>query len=172
MDGCTGIRPLAPPAILPEKMVHAPVLASLPAPLAHESESAYPAPAMAHNSGARPERMKVMALTAREDAARTAQALAIVAQWNAELGAGKLPQFSPTLEASFRARRPWLNIFCGGCQQQHEIDLRRIVRPKDFPIMALRAALVCERCRGGLEPRLLSLEVHPYDRGRGMASES
>ena len=63
---------------------------------------------MAHNSGARPERMKVMALTAREHAARTAQALAIVDQWNAELGAGKLPQFSPTLEAAFRARRPWL----------------------------------------------------------------
>jgi hypothetical protein len=44
-------------------------------------------------------------------------------------------------------------LFCPGCQQQHEIDLRRIVRPRDFPIMALRAALVCETmCRGGGPP--------------------
>jgi hypothetical protein len=128
--------------------------------------------AMAHNTGARPEYMKVMALTARKDAARNAQARAIVGRWNTELSAGRLPQFSPTLEAAFRARRPWLNMFCGGCQQRHEIDLRRIVRPKDFPIMALRAALVCEMCRGGPEPSLVGLEEQPYDRRRDMASRS
>jgi hypothetical protein len=80
---------------------------------------------MGHNSRARPERIRIAALTAREKAARDAQAAAIVDRWCAELAAGQRPQFSPTLEAAFRARRPWLRLFCAGCQQQYEIDLRK-----------------------------------------------
>jgi hypothetical protein len=126
---------------------------------------------MAHNSGARPERMKIAALSARDNAARDAQAVSIVDKWCAEIAAGKRPQFSPTLEAAFRAKRPWLRLYCAGCQQQHELDLRKIVRPQDFPIMALRAALHCEACRGGPEPQLLGLEAFPYDRSKLTAKD-
>ena len=62
-----------------------------------------------------------------------------------------------------RLRARVLRLYCDGCQQQPEIDLRKIVRPAEFPIMALRAALVCEMCRGGPEPRLLGLEMRPFD---------
>jgi hypothetical protein len=55
---------------------------------------------MGHNSGARTERMRIATLTARDKAARDAQAAAIIDQWNAELAAAKRPQFSPTLEAA------------------------------------------------------------------------
>ena len=43
--------------------------------------------------------------------------------------------------------------------------LRKIVRPKDFPIMGLRAAMVCESmCRGvGPEPQLLGVHPLPFD---------
>ena len=128
---------------------------------------------MGHNSGARTEQMRIATLTAREKAARDAQARAIVEKWNAELAAAKRPQFSPTLEAAFRARRPWLRLFCAGCQQQYEIDLRKIVRPQDFPIMALRGALVCESmCRGGgPAPQLLGLEAVPFDHGKRTAAD-
>ena len=128
---------------------------------------------MGHNSGARPERMRIASLTARDEAARDAQARAIVERWCAELAAAKRPQFSPTLEAAFRARRPWLRLFCAGCQQQYEIDLRRIVRPKDFPIMVLRGALVCESmCRGdGPAPQLLGLERVPFDHSKRTAED-
>ena len=128
---------------------------------------------MGHNSGARPERMRIAALTARDETARYAQARAIVDSWCAELAAAKRPQFSPTLEAAFRARRPWLRLFCAGCQQQYEIDLRKVVRPKDFPIMALRGALVCESmCRGGgPAPQLLGLERLPFDHGKRTAED-
>ena len=110
-----------------------------------------------------PQRIKLIALSARDAAARDAQARTIVDKWNVELAAGKRPQFSPTLEAAFRARRPWLRLHCPGCDQVYEIDLRKIVRPQDFPIMALRAALVCESiCRGqGPQPRLLALAAAP-----------
>jgi len=128
---------------------------------------------MAHNSGGRPERMRIAVLTARQERARNAQAVTIVDHWNAELATGKRPQFSPTLEAAFRSCRPWLRVFCAGCSQQYEIDLQKIVRPKDFPIMALRAAMVCESlCRGeGPEPQWLGLTRARFDRseaiGRG-----
>jgi hypothetical protein len=84
------------------------------------------------------------------------------------------PQFSPTIEAAFRARRPWLRLFCAGCQQQYEIDLRRIVRPADFPIMALRAALVCESMYlgDGPVPQLLGLERVPFDHRKRTAERT
>jgi hypothetical protein len=92
---------------------------------------------------------------------------------NAELAAGKRPQFSPTLEAALRARHPWLRLFSAGGQKQYEIDLRKIVRPADFPIMALRAALVCESmCRGGAPaPQLLGLETVPLDYNKRTAAD-
>jgi hypothetical protein len=128
---------------------------------------------MGHNSGQRTEELRVAALTARDKAARDAQARAIVEKWCAELAGNKRPQFSPTLEAAFRARRPWLRLYCPGCQQQYEIDLRKIVRPQDFPIMALRAVLVCESmCLGsGPAPQLLGLERVPFDYNKRTADE-
>jgi hypothetical protein len=75
---------------------------------------------MGHNSGRRLEDMKIAALRARETAARDAEARLIVEKWNLELSGRTRPQFSPTLEAAFRARRPWLQLYCPGCQQQYE----------------------------------------------------
>ena len=123
--------------------------------------------------GRRTEEVVVAALTARDKAARDAQAVAIVERWNTELASAKRPQFSPTLEAAFRARRPWLRLFCAGCQKHYEIDLRKIVRPQDFPIMALRGALVCESmCRGdGPAPLLLGLERVPFDHSKRTAED-
>ena len=53
-----------------------------------------------------------------------------------------------------------------GRSDQYEIDLRKIVRPADFPIMGLRAVMVCESmCRGdGPEPQLLGLERAAFER--------
>ena len=124
---------------------------------------------MGHNSGRREETERAT----REfliSHARDQQAALIVDRWNTELADGKRPQFSPTLEAAFRARRPWLRVYCPGCQMQNDVDLRRIVRPQDFPIASLRAALVCETmCRGqGPMPVLRGLHQLPIDLKRVM----
>lgn len=110
-----------------------------------------------------PERMARDRQAGRE---RAVAAVLAVDAWNAVLAAGDRPLVSPTIEAAVRARRPWLRLYCAGCRQQYEIDLRKIVRPPDFPIMGLRAAMVCESmCRGdGPEPQLLGLEQFPFDR--------
>ena len=122
---------------------------------------------MGHNSG-RKEQTERETREAIASFARDQQATAIVDRWNAELADRKRPQFSPTLEAAFRSGRPWLRVYCPGCQQQTDVDLRRIVRPQAFPVMGLRAALVCETlCRGqGPTPELLGLHQLPFERRR------
>jgi hypothetical protein len=70
----------------------------------------------------------------------------IVARWNAELAADQAPQFSPTIQAALRAERPFLRLLCPGCLQYGHVDLRKIVRPADYPIMGIYDAL---RCHGG-----------------------
>ena len=99
------------------------------------------------------------------EAARKRLAIELVDAWNVILRDEARPLFSPTLEAAFLAGCPWLRLFCSGCQQQYEIDLRKTVRPKDFPIMGLRAAMVRESmCRGvGPEPQLLGVHPLPFD---------
>jgi len=101
---------------------------------------------------------------AAERAARD-EAAKIVDRWNAQLAERRTPQFSPTIGAAFQAGKPWLCIHCPGCRQVYEVDLRKIVRPPDFPIMALRAAMVCESmCRGAAtRPDLIELAALPYD---------
>jgi hypothetical protein len=104
------------------------------------------------------------ASNAEERAARD-EATALVERWNAQLAEGRAPQFSPTIGAAMRAGKPWLRVHCPGCRQVYEVDLRRIVRPSDFPITGIRAALVCESMcrRAGPKPELLGLAALPYE---------
>lgn len=99
-------------------------------------------------------------ISSTEEVARRKEAAAIVDRWNAQLAAA---QFSPTIGAAIRAGKSWLRLFCPGCRQMYQIDLRPIVRPHDFPVTALRAALVCESmCRSeGPKPKLLGLSTLP-----------
>ena len=118
--------------------------------------------------GDRNDRIKLMAHGGSGRAAERAKAVRIVEAWNAELAAERVPLFSPTIDAALLAGRPWLRLYCPGCQQQYDVDLRTIVRPPDYPIMGLRAAMVCESmCRGqGPVPTLLGLHAVPHDRKR------
>lgn len=113
----------------------------------------------------RSDEIKDAAIRSAADHAARNEAVAIVEQWNVQLADKRVPQFSPTIGAAIRAGKPWLRLHCPGCRQVYEIDLRRIVRPQDFPITALRAALVCESMcrREGPQPELLELAAVPYD---------
>jgi hypothetical protein len=68
-----------------------------------------------------------------------------------------LKTFAPTLVPPCSPGARGCASAVPGCRQQDEIDLRAIIRPADFPIMGLRAALRCEpMCRGqGPAPKLL-----------------
>jgi hypothetical protein len=72
----------------------------------------------------------------------------------------RLPQFSPHIGAAILAKKPWLRLLCPACQQQGAVDLRRVVRPADYPIAGLYDALTCTfgPCRGdGPRPVMLGL---------------
>jgi hypothetical protein len=118
--------------------------------------------------GDRNDHIRLMAHSGAGRTAEREKAVRIVEAWNVALAADRVPLFSPTLGAAFLAKRPWLRLFCPGCRQEYEIDLRKIVRSPDFPIMGLRAALTCESmCRGeGPVPKLLGLHAVPHDRNR------
>ncbi len=121
---------------------------------------------MGHNSGRRESELRERMQRDARDRERVADAIAVVEQWNARLTAGKPAHWSPTIGAAILARQPWLRLYCPGCRQQHELDLRRLVRPCEFPITAL--SLRCESgCRGqSPRPELLGLVAAPYDRKR------
>jgi hypothetical protein len=116
-------------------------------------------------SSFRRDDFKAASISSAEELAARKEATELVERWNGELAAKRTPQFSPTIGAAMRAGKPWLLLHCPGCRQVYEVDLRRIVRPHDFPITGLRAALVCESMcrRAGPKPELLSVAARPYE---------
>jgi hypothetical protein len=87
----------------------------------------------------------------------------------------RLPQFSPHIGAAILAKKPWLRLLCPACQQQGAVDLRKVVRPADYPIAGLYDALTCTfgPCRGdGPRPVMLGLFAGRADPAAKPASES
>jgi hypothetical protein len=91
--------------------------------------------------GDRNDRIRLRSRTMANERALQSDAVAIVARWNAELAADQSPQFSPTIQAALRAERPFLRLLCPGCRQYGHVDLRKIVRPANYPIMGIYDAL-------------------------------
>src|SRR5687767_14098277 len=126
---------------------------------------------MGHNSWkAKVERIESLQ---RDETSRelVADAVAVVEKWNADIERRKdaqygyadrrrYPQFCPHIGAAILAGKPFLRLLCPGCQQQGDVDLRKVVRPSSFPIDALYDALTCTfgLCRGdGPRPVMLGL---------------
>jgi len=113
-------------------------------------------------------------------------AVALVGKWNTDIERRKgsqygyadrarLPQFSPHIGAAILAKKPWLRLLCPACQQQGAVDLRKVVRPADYPIAGLYDALTCTfgPCRGdGPRPVMLGLFAGRADPAAKPASES
>jgi len=108
--------------------------------------------------GDRNDNIRMQSMRAALDRATLTEALNLVEAWNAKLAEGVTPQFSPTIGCAINAGLPWLRP---GCQQTTDLDLRRIVRPRDYPIAALK--LTCEAmCRGQApKPQLIGLFASP-----------
>src|SRR5262249_45796873 len=111
--------------------------------------------------GDRSDNIRLQSMRAALDRVTLTEALNLVEAWNAKLAEGATPQFSPTIGCAINAGMPWLRLHCPGCQQTTDLDLRRIVRSRDYPIAALK--LTCEAmCRGQApRPKLIGLFAAP-----------
>lgn len=94
------------------------------------------------------------------------RALAAIAVWNAELAAGKVPYYSPTVGAALLSRHHWLHVICPACGVAGEIDLTIKRRDPAMTIGQLLPSLACRRCQPKPpEPRplrlLISFQVEP-----------
>ncbi len=92
--------------------------------------------------------------------AAAADAVCVVAQWNARARDGAPPPFFPTFGAAGSARMTRLAFMCPGCQQIGETDLRRLDFHPDAPISALIPRLSCRRCSPN-PPLAVLLELLP-----------
>jgi hypothetical protein len=75
----------------------------------------------------RSDGFKADSVSNAEELAARKEATELVERWNGELDAKRTPQFSPTIRAAMRAGKPWLRLYCPGCRQVYQIDLRCIV---------------------------------------------
>ena len=98
--------------------------------------------------GDRNDTIRLQSMRAALDRATLTEALNLVEAWNAKLVEGAAPQFSPTIGCAINAGMPWLRLHCPGCRQTTDLDLRLIVRPRDYPIMALKLTCEARRCAG------------------------
>jgi len=110
---------------------------------------------MGHNSWkARADRIEHVQ---RDAASRefVADAVALVEKWNADIerrkvaGFGyadrkRLPQFSPHIGTALLAGKPFLRLLCPACQQQGDVDLRKIVRPASYRLGSFRCPFKCQ----------------------------
>ena len=75
------------------------------------------------------------------------RAFAAITVWNAELAAGKMPFYSPTISATLLTGHHWLHVICPACGVAGEIDLTIKRRDPALTIAQVLPTLVCRRCQ-------------------------
>jgi hypothetical protein len=75
-----------------------------------------------------------------------AEALKIVAIWNARQAGGRALWFYPTIGAAVAAGLPWLSYSCPACGQVGSVDLRTLDRHPRASISSLIPSVSCRRC--------------------------
>jgi ribosomal protein S27E len=70
-----------------------------------------------------------------------------VERWNDELRDAGRARYSPTISIAVQARYYFLDVFCPGCQQMKQLDLRTVDRHPQTRVEALIPSLSCRGCR-------------------------
>ncbi|HMJ44222.1 MAG TPA: hypothetical protein VK522_18295 [Pseudolabrys sp.] len=91
-------------------------------------------------------------MTAAERIAREAerrQCAEVIDAWNERARVRRDPDPSPSIGVALAAGYPWLQVYCPGCRQASQVDLRTINRHPAASLSSLIPALSCRRCTGG-----------------------
>ena len=108
-----------------------------------------------------PSAAELMHRRAAEEAAR-AEAMNVVARWNAALSSGRGALWSPTIRCAVTAGTPWMDVYCPGCRTGVAIDIRTIDRHPLASVGSLVLGLRCSLCPGSAPmPVLKGLHALP-----------
>ena len=89
-----------------------------------------------------PSAAELLHRRAAEEAAR-AEAMNVMAQWNAALSSGRGALWSPTIRCAVTAGTPWMDVYCPGCRTGVAIDIRTIDR---HPLASVGSLVLGLRC--------------------------
>jgi hypothetical protein len=82
-------------------------------------------------------------------AAETHRALCVeaVTRWNGEMRKGRRPRHAPMIGVALEARFHFLDVYCPGCRQTKQIDLRELDRHPQTTLDNLIPSLSCRNCQ-------------------------
>jgi hypothetical protein len=81
------------------------------------------------------------------DAAERALCVAAITEWNRLMERRHKPDWSPTIGVALAAQFYFLDVFCPGCRQLKQVDLRQLDRHPMTRLDALIPALSCRDCQ-------------------------
>src|SRR4051794_28712924 len=88
-------------------------------------------------------------LASAERAARDAERRQVIEAWNERTRIRRDPDPLPSTGVAITAGYPWLQVYCLGCRQVSDVDLRTIDRHSAASLSSLIPALSCRRCVSG-----------------------
>lgn len=98
-------------------------------------------------------------------AAQAHRALCIdaITRWNSEMREGRRPRYSPMIGVALDARFYFLDLYCPGCRQTKQIDLRQLDRHPQTTLENLIPSLSCRNCQPNPPfARLVALAEHAW----------
>jgi hypothetical protein len=86
-----------------------------------------------------------------------------VTRWNSEMRKRRRPRYSPMIGVALDARFYFLDVYCPGCRQSKQIDLRKLDRHPQTTLETLIPSLSCRNCQPNPPfARLVALSEHAW----------
>jgi len=81
------------------------------------------------------------------EAAHRALAVEAITRWNALMQRSPKPRYSPQLGVAITAGFYFLDVWCPGCRQLKQVDLRTLDRHPQTTLFGLIPSLSCRSCQ-------------------------
>jgi hypothetical protein len=99
----------------------------------------------------------------QHDAAQRALCVDAVVAWNRLMERRRKPPWSPSLGVVLAAEFYFLDVWCEGCRQLKQVDLRTLDRHPQTTLYGLIPKLSCTSCRPSPPPaRLIKVSEHEW----------
>jgi hypothetical protein len=95
--------------------------------------------------------------------AHRATCIVAVKRWNEMMAKRQRPPYAPMIGVAIEARFYYLDLYCPGCRQRAQVDLRTLDRHPQTTVEALIPSLSCRNCQPSPPfARLVCLSEHAW----------